>query len=114
MQPTWSGASPPSISESAMAGCHRSWLLKSRSTAQTRSIGASMMAERVTRSTGSPAPEISLQRIEAALEDALADVVGEAPLALQWRIELGRPLGKGAAAIGHRRQLQRCDIVADA
>ena len=36
------GGSPPSIADSATAGCQRSWLLKSRSTAQTRSIGASM------------------------------------------------------------------------
>ena len=43
-QPTWSGGSPLSISDSATAGCHAVWLLKSRSTAQTRSMGASMTA----------------------------------------------------------------------
>ena len=48
-QPIWSEGSPPSISDSATTGCHAVWLLKSRSTAHTRSIGASMTAERVTR-----------------------------------------------------------------
>jgi hypothetical protein len=51
-QPTWSERSPPSISDSATTGCHAVWLLKSRRTAQTRSIGASMMADRVTRIIG--------------------------------------------------------------
>jgi hypothetical protein len=31
------------------AGCHAEWLLKSRSTAHTRSIGTSMIADRRTR-----------------------------------------------------------------
>src|SRR6266853_2049537 len=47
--PIWSEDSSPSISDSATTGCHAVWLLKSRSTAHTRSIGASMTAERVTR-----------------------------------------------------------------
>ena len=47
-QPTWSDGSPPSIADSATIGCQAVWLLKSRSTAQTRSIGASITAERVT------------------------------------------------------------------
>ena len=48
-QPTWSGASPRSIVEGPTAGCQAEWLLKSRSTAHTRSIGASITADRRTR-----------------------------------------------------------------
>ena len=47
-QPTWSGGSPFSISDSATTGCQAAWLLKSRRIAHTRSIGASMTAERTT------------------------------------------------------------------
>ena len=48
-QPTWSDGSSRSMRESPTAGCQAEWLLKSRSTAQTRSTGASMTAERLTR-----------------------------------------------------------------
>ena len=48
-QPTWSDGSSFSMADSATTGCQAVWLLKSRSTAHTRSIGASMMADRVTR-----------------------------------------------------------------
>ena len=47
-QPTWSEGSSFSIADSATTGCQAVWLLKSRSTAQTRSIGASMTADRLT------------------------------------------------------------------
>ena len=50
------GGSPRSIDDSATTGCHAVWLLKSRRTAQTRSIGASMIAERVTRITALGVP----------------------------------------------------------
>ena len=50
-QPTWSAGSLRSMRDSPTAGCQALWLLKSRSTAQTRSIGASMTAERLTRIT---------------------------------------------------------------
>src|SRR3982751_6086955 len=100
---------------SATTSCHRPWLLKSRSTAQTRSIGASMTVERTTRwSTPSPAHEKALQGIEPALEHALADRLDELLLALLGAVELGAPLGKAARAVGHRRELERGDVVGDA
>jgi hypothetical protein len=55
-QPTWSEGSSFSMADSATTGCQAVWLLKSRSTAQTRSIGASMMADRVTRIIRVPLP----------------------------------------------------------
>src|SRR5580704_11503979 len=97
--------------ESATAGCQASWLLKSRSTAQTCSIGASMTADLMTRCMRSPGPEIALQGGEAGLEHALADVVGELPLPGGRRVELGRPFGKGAVAVGDRGQFQTRDVV---
>src|SRR5258707_6630462 len=112
-QPTWSDASPPSIWESATAGCQRSWLLKSRSTSQTRSIGASMTAERVTRCMASPVPEIAFQGVESGLKDALADRVGQLAFLARRRIELGRPLGKSTVAVGDRRQLEGGDVIVD-
>jgi hypothetical protein len=47
-QPTCDDASPPSMRLVSTTSCHWSWLLKSRSTAHTRSIGASMTVERTT------------------------------------------------------------------
>ncbi len=47
-QPTWSDRSPDSMALWSTTSCHWSWLLKSRMTAQTRSMGASMMVERTT------------------------------------------------------------------
>ncbi len=47
-QPTWSLRSPASMRLASTTSCHWSWLLKSRMTAHTRSIGASMMVERMT------------------------------------------------------------------
>ena len=44
-QPTWSAGSPFSIADSPTIGCQAVWLLKSRSTAHTRSIGASITAD---------------------------------------------------------------------
>src|SRR3989442_1559923 len=93
--------------DAAIAGCHALWLLKSRTIAQTRSIGASMTADRMTRCIASAMAEIALQGVEAALEDALPDVVGELALLARRRVELRRPLGEGAVAVGHRRQLER-------
>src|SRR5438552_7948676 len=95
--------------------CHWSWLLKSRSTLQTRSIGASMTVERTTFcsifGTLSLRP---LQRIEAGLEHALPDQPRQLGLAPQRAIELGAPFGEAAVAVGDRRQLQRRDVVVDA
>src|ERR1043165_7173286 len=88
-QPTWSAGSTPSISEVAMIGGQSMWLLKSRSTAPTRAIGASITAERATRITSS-SPEQSFQRIERRLEHALADRLGELAFALGRAVELGR------------------------
>src|SRR5688500_8645017 len=94
-QPTWSGGSPFSMRDSPTAGCHSEWLLKSRRTSQTRSIGASMTAERLTRTIRrekwgtSPffSAEFLLQRIEGGLEHALADLLGEVALAFGRAIE---------------------------
>src|SRR5579863_1390502 len=97
--------------ESATAGCQASWLLKSRSTAQTRSIGASMIADRVTRCMASAMPEIALEGVESRLEDALPDIVGEPALLSGRGVELGGPFGKRAIAVGDRRQLQGRDVV---
>src|SRR6266849_3069849 len=110
-QPIWPDGSPPSISDSATTGCHAVWLLKSRSTAHTRSIGASMIAERVTRIIGALAAEHGLQRIEGGLKDVLADALGQLALALRGAVELGPPLREGAAAVRHRRQLERGHVV---
>src|ERR1700704_4153116 len=90
-QPTWSGASPRSIVEGPTAGCQVEWLLKSRSTAHTRSIGASITTDRQSRiidttpSAGGrlllPSDDL-LQRVEGRLEDALPDLLGQRLLAL--------------------------------
>src|SRR5688572_30217110 len=69
-QPTWSDGSSFSIVDCAMAGCQAIWLLKSRRIAQTRSIGASMMAERTTRIIGEfPHPEERAQRASRRVGD---------------------------------------------
>ena len=107
MQPTWSDGSPPSIADSATIGCQAVWLLKSRSTAQTRSIGASMTAERVTLING----RNCFQRIERRLEHALPDLLRKLALALGRTVELGRPFGEGAIAVGDRRELESGDVV---
>src|SRR4029453_1599032 len=139
--------------DSATTGCQAVWLLKSRRISHTRWMGASMMADLVTRCIGyelkrrnpstaevrkgipqtvgkwgvssamlcvlcgrcgwSPPSEPLLQRIEANLEHALADVLRELALARGIALELGTPLGKDAVAIGDRRELQRCDVVAE-
>src|SRR6266852_4328877 len=99
-QPTWSERSAPSMCDRATTGCHASWLLKSRSTAHTRSTGASMMADRVTRCIVSATAEIAFQCVEPALEDALTDVVGELALLIRRCVELGRPFGEAAVAVG--------------
>src|SRR6185436_3312982 len=100
-QPTWSLRSSPSIRLSATTSCQRSWLLKSRSTAQTRSIGASMTVERTTCCSAmvaggrrSAATEVPFQGVEAALEHALADQLDELALARLGAVELGAPLGE--------------------
>ena len=54
-QPIWSDGSSRSIAEGPTAGCQAEWLLKSRSTAQTLSIGASITADRRTRIVGTTA-----------------------------------------------------------
>src|SRR5215207_1359674 len=106
-QPTWSLRSSPSMRLSATTSCQRSWLLKSRSTAQTRSIGASITVERTTfcsiacRGGARSAPaEVALQRVEAALEHAAADLLGQLPLAAFGAFEFGAPFGEGARAVG--------------
>src|SRR5678815_2958414 len=110
-QPTWSLRSSPSMRLSATTSCQRSWLLKSRSTAQTRSIGASITVERTTCcNTGSPPTEVALQRVEPALEHPLADQLDELALARLGAIELGAPFGEAARAVGHRRELERGDV----
>src|SRR4030095_2914688 len=111
-QPTWSEGSPPSIWDSATAGCHAVWLLKSRSTAQTRSMGASMTAERVTRSTRVRlAPEQALERVQAHLEYPLPDRLRQLPFPLGGAIELRPPLGEGAVAVRHWGELEGGDVV---
>src|SRR5206468_3802652 len=112
-QPTWSGASPRSIAEGPTAGCQAEWLLKSRSTAQTRSIGASITADRRTRITTRRPREPSrlprddlFQRVEAGLEHVLADLLGQRPLALGGAVELRPPLGEGTVALGDGGQFE--------
>src|ERR1700712_5184736 len=113
-QPTWSPRSWPSMRLSATTSCHWSWLLNSRSTAQTRAIGASITVERTTCWSTVLAPrEVALQRVEAALEDTVADRLDELLLALLGAVELGAPLGEAACAVGHRRELERGDVVGD-
>src|SRR5262245_53367033 len=102
-QPTWSLRSPPSMRLCSTASCHWSWLLKSRSTAHTRSIGASITVERTTRcsiarSCDLSRAEMPLQGIEAGLEHAVADGLGQLALALRRTVELGAPFRKGAHA----------------
>src|SRR5688572_7433845 len=120
--------------ESPTAGCQAEWLLKSRSTAQTRSTGASMTAERLTRIKNKSGSEpdflyadrpesgsdpdfrsgstkLLLERIESSLKNALADVSCELALFLRRAVELGPPLGEGLVAIGDRRELERRDVV---
>src|SRR4051794_37857461 len=130
-QPTWSLRSPPSMRLASTASCHWSWLLKSRSTAQTRSMGASMMVERTTFcSMGAAASgavndsarprrwrfhrfsaQIALQGVEAGLEHALADRPHELALAAGGAFELRAPLREAACAVGDRRELQRRDVL---
>src|SRR3982750_3362492 len=111
-QPTWSLRSSPSMRLSATTSCQRSWLLKSRSTAQTRSMGASITVERTACCSTALAPgEMSLEGVEAALEDALADRLDELLLARLGAIELRAPLGEAARAVGDRRELERGDVV---
>jgi hypothetical protein len=55
-QPTWSEGSSFSMADSATTGCQAVWLLKSRRMAQTRSTGASIIADRVTRIMAGSAP----------------------------------------------------------
>ena len=115
-QPTWSLRSPPSMRLASTTSCHWSWLLKSRSTAQTRSIGASMTVERTTccSTAAQRPPKCALQRVEAALEHAAADRLGQLALARLVAVELGAPFGEAARAVGDRRELQRGDVVLDA
>src|SRR3546814_5295873 len=75
----------------------------------TASSGASMTVERCTWATS--ASKLPLQGLEAALEDGAADAGGELGLAFDGAVEARRPLGEGAVAVGHRRQLQRGDVV---
>src|SRR5688572_1156180 len=88
-QPTWSDASPRSISDGPTAGCQAEWLLKSRSTAHTRSIGASITADRRTRIrlTRRSAGDELLQRVERGLKHPLADLLGERRRALGGAVE---------------------------
>src|SRR6185503_10806253 len=113
-QPTWSAGSPCSISDWATTGCQAAWLLKSRRMAHTRSIGASMTADRTTLIMAVQlTPDEGLQMREPGLEHALADLVGQGLLSLGRTVELRRPLGEGPVAVGHRRELQRGNVVLD-
>src|SRR3954462_1811624 len=101
-QPTWSPRSSPSMRLSATTSCQRSWLLKSRSSAHTRSIGASITVERTTCCSKELSPrEVRLEGVEAALEDAVADRLDELLLARLDAVELRAPLGEAARAVGH-------------
>src|SRR5262245_49797030 len=112
-QPTWSDGSPFSISDSATSGCHLRWLLKSRRTSHTRSMGASTMAERVTRTMRALPVEQSLQRIEPALKDTLADALGQVCLTVRRAVELGPPFGKCTVSVGDRGELESGHVVLD-
>src|SRR5690606_24931372 len=118
----WSARSPFSIRESPTAGCQAQWLLKSRRIVQTCSIGASMIAERVTliiskaslRWLGrAESAQLALQVVEGRLEHALADLLGERLFAALGCVELGPPFGEGQVAVGDRRELQRGNVVLD-
>src|ERR687898_5274 len=92
MQPTWSDGSPFSIADSATTGCHAVWLLKSRRMAHTRSIGASMIADRVTRITGGTPPSADRASVLQAEVAHAADSIGREP-ALDARLrDERRPL----------------------
>src|SRR3954468_24585471 len=87
-QPTWSPRLSPSIRLSATTSCQRSWLLKSRRIAQTRSIGASITVERTTCCSTKLSPaEVTLEGVEPALEHALADQLDELALARLGAVE---------------------------
>src|SRR5438067_7613830 len=117
-QPTWSGASPRSIVEGPTAGCQAEWLLKSRSTAHARSIGASITADRRTRIIGTtprgvlPSDDL-LQRVEGRLEHVLPDLLCQRRFALRGTVELRPPFGEGAVALRDGGQLEGGDVVLD-
>src|SRR5258706_7579083 len=78
----------------ATTSCHWSWLLKSRSTAQTRSIGASMIVERTTRCTALLL-ELQLRAIEGGHlrghQTVARDVRVRALVGLGQEVCLGSP-----------------------
>src|SRR5256886_17021900 len=101
-QPTWSGASPRSIVEGPTAGCQAEWLLKSRSTAHTRSIGAAITADRRTRIIDTaprggvlPSDDL-LQRVEGRLEHAPPDLPRQRRLPLRGAAGPRPPFGAGS------------------
>src|SRR3984957_15108733 len=112
MQPMRSEDCARSIVLVATAGCQRSWPLKSRSTSHTAPVGASRIVLLTICGTAS-ASERALERIEAALEHAAADVVDQFGFALGRAVELGRPFHEGFFAVGDRRQAQCRDVVLD-
>src|SRR5207245_5133842 len=111
-QPTWSLRSCASMRLASTTSCHSAWLLKSRSTAHTRSMGASMMVERTTRwSISAARAKVAFERVESALEHTAADQLGQLALPAFVAFELCAPFGEAARAIGHRRELERGDVV---
>src|SRR5688500_272519 len=93
-QPTWLDASPPSMRLASTTSCHWSWLLKSRSTAHTRSIGASITVERTTFCSMRLGLELQLRAVEGG------HLCGHQPVARDVRIgalvRLGKEIGLGA------------------
>src|SRR5689334_744900 len=95
----------------ATIGWYWSCALKSRTTAQSRSTGASMIVLRTT--FGISASEGTFERIKAALEHASADIGNQFAFLVGRAIEIGRPLDEGPVMIGDRGEPQGRHVVAE-
>src|ERR1700752_5198512 len=95
----------------ATMGWYWSCALKSRTTAQSRSTGTSMIVLRTT--FGTSASEGALERIKAALEHAPADVGKQLALLVGGAIEIGRPFDESPVLIGDRGKPQGRHVVGE-
>src|SRR5215510_8767466 len=58
-----------------------------------------------------PPRHLALQGIEASLEDAVADQIGQLALPLRGTIEFRTPFDEAAFAVGDGRDLERGDVI---